>query len=685
MAESSDKQTSLHLKRASGGSSTSNPRSRPHSAAELYLRPASFQNSGEVTGEVPSRTPSGSGPRQLVDATRNAITVEDEPDTPDSPLNTRREELGNTGTPGSNMSGVERVVRDVEPKELKGSPKARRTSRRQSRPDDNALPESPYEHLTEIVAPAPAPPRDRFDEEDLYQGDSVEAQHTRPPDRRQSARRERTTRKQSLAKGSSSRTQVDHRRRSSHDPEHDLTELVAPGPTVRSPSRFQPDDLENELESGAGYSPESDQDKLPPSKPSAAEGIFEHLFILSYLVFFSIFGTLARLGLQWLTFYPGAPTVLGVLWANFAGSLFMGFLSEDRMLFREAQRGIAPSSRNTHSTLQSRGRSPNPAPNDPEKAIAGNGFFRRRSRMSETRFAAFLKLKKSIPLYIGLTTGFCGSFTSFSSFLRDVFLALSNDLPTPFNHPTSPPSTTPSYFHAPGPPVHREGGYSFMAPAAIIILTITASLGALKVGAHLALALEHAPFPLHIFGTPTLRSALDFSMPILAIGSWLGAVFMAIWPPDRPGGPAERGGWDAEVWRGEAVFACVFAPVGCLVRYHASLYMNALAPSFPLGTFAANVFGTAVLGMAWDLQHVRLGGSMVGGGRVGCQVLQGVMDGFCGALTTVSTWVVELDGLRRRHAWIYGTSSLGAGLGLLVVIMGSVRWSVGWTAPACMS
>ena len=35
--------------------------------------------------------------------------------------------------------------------------------------------------------------------------------------------------------------------------------------------------------------------------------------------------------------------------------------------------------------------------------------------------AAAVKHKKTIPLYIGLTTGFCGSFTSFSSFARAFF------------------------------------------------------------------------------------------------------------------------------------------------------------------------------------------------------------------------------------------------------------------------
>ena len=73
----------------------------------------------------------------------------------------------------------------------------------------------------------------------------------------------------------------------------------------------------------------------------------------------------------------------------------------------------------------------------------------------------------------------------------------------------------------------------------------------------------------------------------------------------------------------------------------------------------------------------------IGGGRVGCQVLQGVQDGFCGCLTTVSTWVSEINGLKRRHGWLYAFASVMGALSLMVVIMGSVRWPRGYGTPTC--
>lgn len=537
-------------------------------------------------------------------------------------------------------------------------PRSRRSSRQQVHDEYSLIEGEPSHGLTEVSAAPPAALHES-DEEAIDAGRDAGFERVRSaPD----ARKRHVAGKKPHSRGvrGSGREHQYPHGTAEEDPESNLTELLAPAPTNRSEgrSRFREGTLEPSLEA---QSHEESEKEPAEAKQSPFESVMTQVFTLSYLVFFSILGVLARLGLQWLTFYPGAPVITGVLWANFAGSFLMGFFSEDRLLFRDSR--------------PSRTRS----------------LFRRASRMDDSRFAKFLQAKKSVPLYIGLTTGFCGTFTSFSSFIRDAFLALSNDLEGPYNQPPTSylSSETRPYFHAAGPTTGRNGGYSFMAVAGVIILTVCLSISALQAGGHFALAYERLPFihPLALsrLFTGRVRAALDWCMPVLAIGSWLGAVFMAIWPPDRPGGPSSRGTWNNETWRGEAIFACVFAPLGCLVRYYASQHLNALQPAFPLGTFAVNVFGTAVEGMAWDLQRVPLAGSLVGGGRVGCQVLQGVMDGFCGALTTVSTWALELNSLRRSHGWFYGTASVGVGLALWVVIVGSVRWTIGFSQPACVT
>ncbi|KAL7625972.1 hypothetical protein AAE478_002741 [Parahypoxylon ruwenzoriense] len=385
-------------------------------------------------------------------------------------------------------------------------------------------------------------------------------------------------------------------------------------------------------------------------KPEAAEAgvqkvsrLATEIYTVSYLILFAILGTLARLGLQALTYYAGAPVSFSSVWPNFAGSLILGFLAEDRMLFRDEWG--TPTYEQQLLKAKERG-------SDEE---AGGSSSEREAIDLAAAKKAHVATKKTIPLYIGLATGFCGSFTSFSSFIRDVFLALSND-------PIAPDASTTT--------IPRNGGYSFMALLAVVITTVSLSLAGLIVGAQLALALEpitpSLPFPL-------TRKFLDRFVVFLAWGSWIGAILLSALPPDRFSNPGAAG-----TWRGRATFSLVFAPLGCLGRFYASLHLNGHLASFPLGTFTVNVFGTAVLGMAWDLAHVPVGGV------IGCQVLQGIEDGFCGCLTTVSTWVAELTALRRRHAYVYGAASVVVSLACMIAIMGGLRWSDGFSGLVCL-
>jgi fluoride exporter len=352
------------------------------------------------------------------------------------------------------------------------------------------------------------------------------------------------------------------------------------------------------------------------------------LYTISHLIFFSILGTLARLGVEAMSTYPSAPVSSSVLWPNFAGSMILGFLAEDQRLFRD-EWGVFSSAEDWsfHPTTLESGEAD--------------------ARPHAAREHA--KVKKTIPLFIGLATGFCGSFTSFSSFMRDAFLALSNGLPSPGSDPSSIPS--------------RHGGYSFEALLAILILHVTVSLSSLKLGAHVALAVD----PI----MPTLpfrylRSILDRAMVFLGFGSWIGAVLLSAFPPDV-------------AWRGRVTYALLFAPLGCLARFYVSKHLNPRISSFPLGTFAANVFGTIVLGVCFDLQHSSLGA----GDMMSCRILEGVMEGFCGCVTTVSTWVAELNELSKKHSYIYGLGSVVIALSFLITIMGSLQWSQGFQEPVC--
>lgn len=349
------------------------------------------------------------------------------------------------------------------------------------------------------------------------------------------------------------------------------------------------------------------------------------IYIISHLIFFAILGTLSRLGVEAITQYAQAPVASPVLWANVGGSFIFGFLAEDRRLFKEEW--------GTHREDWSfRDSTENP----------------RDSQAVSEIHKKHLRVKRTIPLYIGLSTGFCGSFTSFSTFMRDAFLALSGQFGQLSHSGIEEP---------------HNRGYNFEAVVGIIVIQVACSIGALKMGAHAALATENLMpiLPFRFF-----RRLLDPAVVLLGPGCWLGAVLLAIWPPH-------------DNWRGQVLFSLIFAPVGCLFRFYVSKHLNGRLPIFPTGTFTANVFGTAILGMCYDLQH---------SGRrtvLSCQILQGVIEGYCGCATTVSTWVGELETLERRHAYVYGVASLAAGLGLLVIIIGSLMWTVGLNPVSCQT
>lgn len=404
----------------------------------------------------------------------------------------------------------------------------------------------------------------------------------------------------------------------------ELSELAAPesvtpdvsmvyGPTERTPG------CAPQLESSQDSSLTRTEIKTTTNTINAGRAYMD-LCTMSWIIFFSILGTLARLGVQALATYPGAPFPSTVLWANFGGCLFMGFLLEDRRFFRHIV----------------------------EVASA-----------SESQRPIIDKAKKTLPLYIGLATGFCGSFTSFSTFITDALLALAGALPAI--------SSTTSYGALATDQIRpRNFGFSLMAAMGVLIIQVSVSLTALKTGAHIALVLES-----FLPGLPMrfLHHVLDpLSIP-LGWGCWLAATFLCIWPPSGD-------------WRYHATISMVLSPPGALLRYYLSKRLNARIAAFPLGTFIINVAATIISGICMDLQHSKvILGKPEGGNMVPCSVLQGVIYGFCGCASTVSTWVAELNGLKIRHAWIYGLTSVGIALVFQIAIMGTMIWTVGYDQP----
>ncbi|KAF9464491.1 CrcB-like protein-domain-containing protein [Collybia nuda] len=294
------------------------------------------------------------------------------------------------------------------------------------------------------------------------------------------------------------------------------------------------------------------------------------LHILALLIPFSTLGTLARLGLQALAAYEGGG-IFSLAYAQAIGCLMMGL------------------------TL--------------------------RSKDSVSRFYP--------PLYTAITTGFCGSLTTFSGWELDVFEAWTNTAR-----------------------FHRSGFQNFIDGTGRTFFTLSISLASVAFGEQLAAGLSHRlpriPPPNHI---------VQITITVLSIASYL-AVFPAYFllPTN---------------FRHQATAALLFAFPGTLTRYLLSVHLNTLVKALPFGTFTANSAGTALLGgftVLKNISHSPLSPGI-------CSILQGLSDGYCGCLTTVSTFAVEVRSMKGWRGFWYVLASWSVGQLLLLTILGASFWT----------
>ena len=106
------------------------------------------------------------------------------------------------------------------------------------------------------------------------------------------------------------------------------------------------------------------------------------------------------------------------------------------------------------------------------------------------------------------------------------------------------------------------------------------------------------------------------------------------------------------------------AALGAWLRWLLGLKLNALFPSIPPGTLVANLLGAYIIGLAIGLF------SALPGLAPEWRLL--VVTGFCGGLTTFSTFSAEMVGLLQagRYAMLLGGIALHLGGSLLMTVCG---------------
>ncbi|KAJ3226452.1 hypothetical protein HDU81_007309 [Chytriomyces hyalinus] len=250
-------------------------------------------------------------------------------------------------------------------------------------------------------------------------------------------------------------------------------------------------------------------------------------------------------------------------------------------------------------------------------------------------------------LKLGLTTGLCGSITTFSSFSLGVFQVL----------------VSPSLSRADAQTTFSLA--SIVSALSLVMVTFGMAMASLQFGEAVAVAWSalptasgHVPFKhtssvINFKGVSMLVS--DLVLISCSCVSWIAIFVLCIHSGATIGSSAMIPFQTHTLW--SVSLSCLLGPIGAVLRYAAGLYLNKVWPRFPLGTFLVNTVGSVI--RAWgQVYWVKAGGALDMG------VAAAVNDGFTGGLTTLSTLAAELSVLGVGAGALYAGSSVAVSLAL---------------------
>ena len=123
------------------------------------------------------------------------------------------------------------------------------------------------------------------------------------------------------------------------------------------------------------------------------------------------------------------------------------------------------------------------------------------------------------------------------------------------------------------------------------------------------------------------------------------------------------------MWK-SVMAVCVGASVGALLRWWLGAQLNSLFPAIPPGTLAANLVGGYVVGLAIAFFATYP--------AISPEWRLLIITGFCGGLTTFSTFSAELVTLLQqgRSLWALGAAAthLGGSIVMTLAGIGTVNW-----------
>lgn len=395
--------------------------------------------------------------------------------------------------------------------------------------------------------------------------------------------------------------------------------------------------------------------------------LLKEIEIFFVFAFFSILGTVTREGITLLSTYPGT-YLKGIIWSNFTACLIMGLLTHSKQVWDLIifTGDLQIKDKEIEGEVDNNDNESNN--NDVNKKDNSNSEF------VTTHYRRY-KTKKEIALFTGMTTGYCGTLSSFSTYMLDLFLGTAN-------------IQAGQYYNFP------NRAYGLLQFISIFITQIAMSYAGYKYGKHLVTYIEDKLFLLSSLKPSFSIKLVVVYQRIERIIQFLGFLFMVVFLVLSI---------TEKSWRSWTL-SFLFSPFGCYLRYYLSAKFNrAPLSSSPatttnpwkihfLGTFLANSLACLILSIITILNRGKTSSSSSSTGTSGriisklidCQVLTALANGFCAVLSTVSTFMVELNSLKFMASSYYAIVSVLTGFCLNLVIIGSFNWTVGLEkSPIC--
>lgn len=110
------------------------------------------------------------------------------------------------------------------------------------------------------------------------------------------------------------------------------------------------------------------------------------------------------------------------------------------------------------------------------------------------------------------------------------------------------------------------------------------------------------------------------------------------------------------------------AASGALLRWQLGARLNSFCPALPFGTLAANLIGGYVIGLAIAFFSLSPG--------IAPEWRLSIVTGFCGGLTTFSTFSAEVVSLFQegRLVWAIGAIAIHVAGSLIMTFAGMLSW-----------